>query len=62
MYYQEAAYQELEEIFEGSDREPTIEDLSKMKLIERIIKETLRLYPSVPMFSRSIEEETTIGN
>jgi cytochrome P450 len=59
--FQDKAYKELEEIFEGSDRPPTMKDLNEMKYLERVIKESLRLYPSVPLFSRLLKEDTEIG-
>ncbi|PSN35347.1 Cytochrome P450 4c21 [Blattella germanica] len=43
---QEKAYEELEEIFQGSDRVPTISDLNNMNYLERVIKEVLRLHPT----------------
>ena len=35
-------------------------DLAKMKYLEACIKESLRLFPSVPMMSRTIHEDTVI--
>ncbi|GFG33991.1 hypothetical protein Cfor_04861 [Coptotermes formosanus] len=58
---QDKAYEELEGIFEGSDRPPTMKDLNEMKYLERVIKESLRLYPSVPSFSRLLKEDIEIG-
>jgi cytochrome P450 len=57
---QDKAYEELQQIFEGSDRPPTMKDLTEMKYLERVIKESLRLYPSVPQFSRLLKEDIEI--
>jgi cytochrome P450 len=58
---QDKAYEELEQIFEGSDRSPTMKDLNEMKYLERVIKESLRLYPSVPQYSRLLKEDIELG-
>ncbi|CAB3223907.1 unnamed protein product [Arctia plantaginis] len=58
---QKLIHEELETIFDNTDRDLTIEDLSKMKYLECCIKESLRLYPSVPFISRYITEDLTIA-
>lgn len=54
-------HQELDGIFQGEDRTITMNDLAEMKLLERTIKETLRLYPSVPMINRYTTEAFEVG-
>ncbi|CAL4063452.1 unnamed protein product, partial [Meganyctiphanes norvegica] len=54
---QEKLHTELEGIFGDSNREITSEDLSQLKYLECCIKESLRLFPSVPIHSRNLNED-----
>lgn len=54
---QEKVYRELREIFGDSDRDITSNDLKKMNYLEKVIKESLRLFPSVPAISRYLEKD-----
>lgn len=39
----------------------TIEDLSRMEYLERVIKETMRLFPVGPILVRQVTEDLNIG-
>lgn len=56
-------FEELQSIFSTGDcnRTPTYEDLLQMEYLERVIKETLRLFPPLPVFGRTLDEEMKIG-
>lgn len=58
---QKLVQEELDDIF-GDDQERPIhmDDLAKMKYLESCIKESLRLYPSVPFISRTLKEDAEI--
>ncbi|XP_060524522.1 cytochrome P450 4c3-like [Cylas formicarius] len=61
---QENIYQEIMQVL-GNDPEklPSYNDLQELQYMERCIKESLRLYPSVPLIVRKTEEdiETRVG-
>ncbi|XP_049841903.1 cytochrome P450 4C1-like [Schistocerca gregaria] len=58
--WQAAARRELEDVFgEGGDylRAPSLADLGELRVVESIVKETLRLFPTVPMLPRVATED-----
>lgn len=59
--WQEKCIAELDEIFGNDGRSPTMQDLREMKCLDMCIKESLRLYPSVPLFARTLGEDVRIG-
>lgn len=58
--FQEESVKELRDIFVNSDRDATYQDLQRMKFLERIIKESLRLYSPVPMIARELTHDVNL--
>ncbi|GBP66542.1 Cytochrome P450 4g15 [Eumeta japonica] len=58
---QAKVYDELYEIFGDSDRPATFADTLQMKYLERVIFETLRMYPPVPGIARKLKEDVQIA-
>eukprot|EP00090_Calanus_glacialis_P018963 TRINITY_DN29285_c0_g1_i1.p1 TRINITY_DN29285_c0_g1~~TRINITY_DN29285_c0_g1_i1.p1 ORF type:complete len:506 (-),score=75.50 TRINITY_DN29285_c0_g1_i1:15-1532(-) len=57
---QKKCQNELDTIFGSSHRPATSEDLVKMKYLESCVKEALRMFPSIPVMSRTTTEEVEI--
>lgn len=58
---QERVVLEMNEVFGNDDRTPSLSDLRRLKYLEQCIKETLRLYPSVPLMFRKLTVDAKLG-
>ncbi|KNE58350.1 hypothetical protein AMAG_18227 [Allomyces macrogynus ATCC 38327] len=58
--YKQKLFDEVDEVL-GRDRAPSFEDLSKLKWITAVMKETLRLFPIAWATARKTVEETQLG-
>ncbi|XP_046828219.1 cytochrome P450 4C1-like isoform X3 [Vespa crabro] len=57
---QNKVYEELNQIYCSDDPKSipmTYDDIKSMKLLERVIKETLRLFPAVPIIARKVTQD-----
>jgi cytochrome P450 family 4 len=57
---QEKVMNEINSIFGDSDRDATFADTLEMKYLERVIMETLRLYPPVPIIARKLNQDVLL--
>ncbi|NXC92610.1 CP4V2 protein, partial [Certhia familiaris] len=57
---QEKVHRELDEVFDNTERYVTMDDLKNLRYLDCVVKEALRLFPSVPMFARTLREDCCI--
>jgi cytochrome P450 family 4 len=57
---QEKLFEEIQDVTYGKE-DLTVDDFGKMNYMERVLKESLRIYPPVPFISRSLSKNVTIG-
>ncbi|XP_035223414.1 cytochrome P450 4c3-like [Stegodyphus dumicola] len=58
---QSKLHEETDRIFGNDTERPvTVDDLNGMNYLECVLKESQRLYPSIPMIGREVDEDTSI--
>jgi cytochrome P450/NADPH-cytochrome P450 reductase len=58
----EAAYREVDEVLGGDlSADPTDKQIARLDLIPRILNESLRLWPTAPIFTRAPLEDVVLG-
>lgn len=60
-HVQELAVQELYDVFGDDQRVPSLSDLGRLTYLDQCIKETLRMYPSVPLIFRTLTQDAKLG-
>ena len=58
---QEKLHEELDEVFGDSKEPATMKQLAQLNYLDRVIKENLRLNPSVPVISRRLIQNVELG-
>ncbi|KAJ8927505.1 hypothetical protein NQ314_020000 [Rhamnusium bicolor] len=60
--FEELILQEINQVLNESNSQPSYNELQELKYMERCIKESLRIYPSVPFTARVLEEDILTSN
>lgn len=59
---QQKLYKEITKVIGNDvDKSTTQKDLNELHYLDMVIKESLRLYPPIPLFGRDIQEDITIS-
>lgn len=59
---QQKCFDEIKGVLGDDPTRPvTLSDLNNLSYLDLVIKETLRLFPSVPLIARTLQEEIVIG-
>jgi len=58
---QDEVYDEIYNVVGDSDRDLTPEDTAKFAYLEQVIKETLRMYPTISVFTRQLMEDIKVS-
>ncbi|XP_053204179.1 cytochrome P450 4V2-like [Panonychus citri] len=59
---QEKLYQEISSVFDNNDSVNDIEKVNKCNYLDKCIKESMRLYPPIPLIARELDEPMEINS
>ncbi|CAG5014180.1 unnamed protein product [Parnassius apollo] len=59
---QERIFEELHNVFGEDDRDVTKQDLSRLVYLEAVLKESMRIYPIVPVTARILDKDVKLKN
>lgn len=57
---QEKVYQEMSEVFDSKDVEFTGEILNTLRYLDQVVRETMRMFPIIPMISRQLHDDMVL--
>ena len=60
-FLQDRAREEILHVLEGDKESITYDKIQKMEYLERCLKETMRLFSSVPLIARRLSENLVIS-
>lgn len=59
---QKRVQKEINEVFSDKNEPITKAKLAELKYLERVIKESLRMFPSAPKINRTLDHDVEIGS
>ena len=60
-FLQDRAREEVNRVWQKADEIIGVAEIQKLTYVERIIKESLRLFPSVPIVARNVSEDLQLS-
>lgn len=58
--FKDEVYDEIYNVVGDTDRDLTPEDTAKFTYLEQVLKETLRMYPIISVFTRKLTEDVKV--
>jgi cytochrome P450 family 4 len=58
---QQKVFEEIQQSFDDQSDKVSLQDLSKLNYLDLVIKESMRIFPSIPYIGRVLSEELTAG-